>query len=446
MTRFAMMLRRNANRPGGLFLRSGKMIAIGLGGQILLLVSGPLVARMLGVTDRGYLAGLLIWPIMLTAAGSLGLPAACTYFLTREREHHAQILGEACRAAILQALLASILVGIALYVWTRGTPPEVQFGALPAALMLPAGLAIQYSQAVLQGQHRFTAFNVVRILPPALYLLTVVILFAVGERRIFAIVVAWTASYVIAAAVGTWTALRGSHIDWRGAGDLRRPLWRFGLRGYLGALTPIETLKIDQAAAAILLPPAALGLYVVAAAFSNLPRFLSRSVVFIAYPTVSAQVDAAVARRLVWRFFWGTSFLVIVCVVLLVLALPLLLPFFFGHDFASAIPIARILVIGSGLVAMRLILVEGLRGLGRPEISTISELSMYPWLAVGAPLLMHALGIQGLALAVSCGFAISFVAAIAVALWSGVASGRRNYNGRLPEHEARQVPDTDPPT
>ena len=442
--KIAMQSWRDKNGNGRLILKSGQMIVTGLGGQLLLLISGPLVARMLGVTDRGYLAGLIIWPVMFSAVGGLGMPAACTYYLTRDREHSGQILGEVCRTAILQSVFASVLASVALCLWIRGKPPEVQLGVFPALLMVPAGLTLQYATAVLQGQHRFTALNVVRILPAALYALAVVILFALEEQRLFVVVLTWTGAYVIAATAGTWAALRRSGIDWRGARDLRPALWRFGLRGYFGAMSPVETLRIDQAAAAVFFPPTALGLYVVALAFSNLPRFIARSVSLIAYPTVSTQVDDAAARRLIWRFFWGTSFLTSICVFLLEIAMPVLIRFFFGHDFEPAIPIARILVVGAGFAAMRRILGEGLRGLGHPHISTVSELSMYPWLAIGAPLLMFFAGIRGLALAVCVGQAISFATAVVGARSAMASTGPRDDARRSFRQEDPPVPDTEP--
>ena len=55
--------------------------ATGLAGQAALLISGPLLARTLGLDGRGQLAALLLWPNVIALLGTLGLPSAVTYFL-----------------------------------------------------------------------------------------------------------------------------------------------------------------------------------------------------------------------------------------------------------------------------------------------------------------------------------------------------------------------------
>ena len=48
----------------------------GFGGQAVLIISGILAARILGVEGRGYLGLLIIFPIVLCQLGGLGLPQA----------------------------------------------------------------------------------------------------------------------------------------------------------------------------------------------------------------------------------------------------------------------------------------------------------------------------------------------------------------------------------
>src|SRR5262249_5521338 len=50
---------------------SVQTIAAGLGAQAMLLVSGALSARMLGVDGRGALAALMLWPLIVMLLGTL---------------------------------------------------------------------------------------------------------------------------------------------------------------------------------------------------------------------------------------------------------------------------------------------------------------------------------------------------------------------------------------
>jgi len=402
------------------------MVATGLGGQFLLLISGLLVARVLGVTGRGYLAGLSIWPMLLTSLGNLGVPVACTYYLSQHSARARQILGEAYRFAFVQSAILAGFLAIILFLWSRGKPAEVETAVYPMLIMIPAMLGHRYALAVLQGQQRFTAFNILCLLPAALYTFSVVLLFVLGEGRLLPIVLAWVSTTVVAAIASTVVALRYEHLDWRGVPELRRLLMPFGLRGHLGAVSPVDSLPIDQAAVALFLSPAALGLYVVAYAFTNLPRLIAQSVGIVTYPAVAVQQGTRAAWRLLWWSFWGVTLLNIVCTTLLIALMPLLVPLFFGLEFSPAVPIARILLVGTTLVASRRILVEGLRGLGNPGISTIAEVSMYPWLAIGAPLLMLRYGAEGMAVTLAVGYGLSltivFVASLRFASIDGLSS------------------------
>lgn len=402
--------------PHQLLFTSLRMIATGFGGQLLVLISGLLVARVLGVTGRGYFAGLGIWPVLLTSLGNLGIPMACTYYLSQHPAQARQILGETYRFALLQSVILTGLLAIVLFLWSRGKPAEVETAVYPTLIMIPAMLGHKYALAVLQGQQRFTAFNILCLLPTALYTFSVVLLFVLGDGLLLPIVIVWVSTFVVAAVVSTVVALRYERLDWRDGRGLRHQLMTFGLRGHLGTVSPVDSLPIDQAAVALFLSPAALGLYVVAYAFTNLSRIIAQCVGIVIYPTVAARRGTHSAWRLVWWSFGGVTLLNIVCTALLIAVMPLLVPLFFGSEFSPAVPIARILLVGTILAASRRILVEGLCGLGSPGASTIAEVSMYPWLAIGGPLLMLRYGVEGVAVALTVGYGLSLVVAVVVSL------------------------------
>jgi O-antigen/teichoic acid export membrane protein len=401
-----------------------QMVATGFGGQLLLLISGLLVARILGVTGRGYLAGLSIWPMLLASLGNLGIPAACTYYLSQASRQTRQIFGETYRVALVQSVILAGLLAIVFFLWSKGKPVEVETAIYPTLIMIPATLAHQYALAVLQGQQRFAAFTTLCLLPAALYTFSVLLLFILGNACLLLVVITWVSTSVVAAIISTIVALRHEHLDWGGAPELRRQFIAFGLRGHMGAVSPVDSLPIDQAAVALFLSPASLGLYVVGYAFTNLPRLIARCVGVVTYPMVTARQGTPSAWRLIWWSFGGVTLLNIVCTALLFAVTPLLVPLFFGPEFSPAVPIARILLIGTTFVASRRILVEGLRGLGRPGASTLAEVSMYPWLAIGGPLLMLRHGAQGVAIALTIGYGLSLAVAIVTSLRLASKSSR----------------------
>jgi O-antigen/teichoic acid export membrane protein len=388
--------------------------------QLCLLVSGPLVARMLGVDGRGYLAGLTLWPLVISLLGGLGVPVGCTYFLSQRPADRRRILGEVYRIALVQAAVLTAIAALVLFAWSSGRPPEVRIAAYPLLVLLPAMLAHQYAMGVLQGQHRFRAFNVLRLLPPALYAAAVAALFVTGHRGLVAVAVVSVVAFALPAAMSTALALARERPDWRRIPGFRRELLAFSLRGHLGAVSPVDSLRVDQAAVALFLSPATMGLYVVAYAFTNLPRFLADAAGKVAYPAVVRHAGTARGTRLVWRFFWAVTLVNVPLAIFLVAVMPWLVRLFFGAEFAGAVPIARVLLVGTTAVASRRILVEGLRGLGRPAVSTVSEVAMYPWLLAAAPVGIARWGATGLAGVLAVGYALSLAVALVSTLeWHG---------------------------
>jgi O-antigen/teichoic acid export membrane protein len=126
--------------------------------------------------------------------------------------------------------------------------------------------------------------------------------------------------------------------------------------------------------------PAVLGVYVVAVAFTNLPRFLGQSIGIVAYPTIANSPDPLESRRRLRRFTLLTAAASLVIVAALEVTAGWLVPFCFGDEFHGAVPLVRILVVAAALTAIRRVLTEGLRGQGAPGIGSIAEL--IAWVAL----------------------------------------------------------------
>ena len=407
--------KHKANKSLTLLQATTQSIVAGVGGQLLLLISGPLVARILGVEGRGYLAALYVWPGMLAALGTLGIPVACSYFLNSEPGQAARILGAVYRIAIGQVVILTAILGAFLCWWGRGKPEEVQFAIYPTLLIIPAGLAQEYALAVLQGNQRYSAFNSMRLLPALLYAICVFVLFLLHENRLSVVVILWVSTFLLAGATTTIVALRQTRIDWNIQPDLRRRIRKFGMHGHIGAIAPVDGLRLDQLAASIFLAPAALGIYVVGYAFTNLPKFISQSAAMVAYPEIAKRKGFAEKERLVSKYFWGVTFTNCAIAAILIAAMPFLVTLFFGKEFLASVSIAQILLVGTTFAASRRILVEGLRGHGYPQVSSLAEVSMYPWLLTGGAVLMWVYGVKGLAIGVTIGYALSL--AVALVIW-----------------------------
>jgi O-antigen/teichoic acid export membrane protein/O-antigen ligase len=418
----------------------GTLAASG-GLQLIVIVSGVLVARSLGPEDRGYLALLIVISTVCAIAGMLGLPAAATYYIAREPSHARRIASSLAGVGTAQLAAVFVIQAAALAAVVHSEPPRVQLAAAISLLLPPGILALSFGVAIIQGQRRFTAYNVLRIGPSTAYVVGVVIVFALNATSLVLFMALWAAVNFVGGFIAMVVAARG--LPERTEEDTapsRSQMLRFGLKAFLGSLSPVDVVRLDQAVVGLFLTPVALGLYVVAQALANLPRVVATSIGAVAYPQVAAEGDRASARRVMWRFFFLGLGLSALVVGVLVLVAGELITFFFGGEFAEATAIAQILLLASLFMAGRRVLTDGVNGLGYPVYGTIAEVASWIVLLPGLAILLPWLGAEGVALALAVSWGASFLLLLLLALAAGRPAGARRSRLAQPIRRLAALP------
>ncbi len=389
-------------------------VATGLLGQLVTIVSGIIVARALGVEGRGYLALFVIFPIAISYLGSLGIPHSVTYYTASGEISSDTVRYIFLRFFPLQGMILLLLHVLVLELYVEGMLADIRMAGYVTILVIPFILAQHYGMALVQGVGKFFLFNVLRLIVPVTYTIAVLIIFIFEFSDLRIILAAWVLSNILSGSVAFYVAI--THIEGICNKNTKsvsfKAIVNFGVKGLFGSVTPLESFRLDHVLAGFLMSPAMLGLYVVGQAFSNLPQFIARSAGMVVYPVVAKKAGEIGKKKLVWRFFWFVTFFNIIITTLLILTLPYLLPFLFGDDFGDAIVLGQILLVGTVVAASRRIFVEGLRGIGVPHVSTVAEISMYPWLAIGIPLLIVWYENIGLAIGVTIAYFISLIVAL----------------------------------
>jgi O-antigen/teichoic acid export membrane protein len=385
-------------------------VAAGIAIQLTLVVTGIVVARTLGPENRGHLALLTLVAAILWTVGPLGIPAALGYTVARVPDRAADIIRRLSRAAAVRGIAATVMSAVLLALLTAGRPGYVQAGALVVLVVVPSVIVQQYGLSVLQGLRCFTAFNVLRVVPNAAFAVSATALVLANRGGFIEIALAWGISRSVFAPVTLVTARRRADAAQTGDGEIPSTSWmlRFGRRAFFGSSPPVETYRLDQSVVALFLPPVALGIYVVALAFTNLPRFIARSVGAVASPTAASRSSRDHARRTMWRFFWIGIPLYLPVIAGLWLLAPELVRFFFGEEFADAAPITRLLLVAVALYCGRRVLTDAARGAGYPGVGSVAEIvalvSVIPLFGAFVPLW----GTRGVAYALIGSSAIAF--------------------------------------
>jgi O-antigen/teichoic acid export membrane protein len=394
---------------------AAETVLAGVVGQAFLVISGILVARILGPEKRGYLALLVLFPVILSQLGSLGLPQAATYFIAMNRDDVRIIYSRLKVPILVQVLVLVIIHLVIVSLYVRHGSQEVLLAGYLSLAVIPGMLTQQYGLAILQGCQMYRPFNVMRLMPAIMYAILILSIFLARVASLSSITFVWVCSYIIAGLFAAYFATyRGLKLA--GNRDKERSyslpkMLKFGLKGLLGTVSPMQNFRIDQLVAGLFLSPAALGLYVVGQAFTNLVRFIAQSASMVEYPAVVANGSNKTAKQLIRRFFVGVSILNGVVVLALIALMPILVTFLFGKAFSGSIPIARLLLLGAYFESLRRILVEGMRGMGKPEVSTWAEFSMYPFFAILAPILISHYGLIGLSVTVILCYFLSLLVA-----------------------------------
>jgi O-antigen/teichoic acid export membrane protein len=409
------------SEPGGRRrLRSDAALAIatGLAIQAVIIITGTLVARMLGPDGRGYLAALILWPWAITLFGNLGVPSAITYCIARDPSSSRTVARWGLGLALPQAVVLTALQALWLLVILDGDPAQVRTAGWLTLALVPALLAQQYGLGLLQGHLRLRLFNGLRLLPWALYALGVAALFAVGEDAIVPIIAVLLAAFWASGTACLVSGLRFSRGEEAPSVD-RRFLVSFGLRGLGTSFSAVNVFRPDQVVLALFLAPADLGLYVVGLAFTNLPYFIAKSVGLITFPWVASRTEQADARRTMWSLTWLTTGIAAVLVAGLAAVAHWLVPLFFGNDFSDAVTVTYIVLPGMIFLSARRVLAEGLKGRGYPLAGTLSELLSLAWVAAALAVLVPLWDIYGAAIALSSSYVASLLFLLVLAARHG---------------------------
>jgi O-antigen/teichoic acid export membrane protein len=286
-----------------------------------------------------------------------------------------------------------------------------------------------YGKAILQGQGRYMAFNLLRNAVVVFYLAGLGIVLASGRSGLIEFTAAWVAANVLSGALALLVALRGNRPPSTTRSTSRGDLFRFGLKGYLASLSPVTTFRLDQALIGLFLAPRALGLYVAALAFTHLPEIIARGVGMIALPHV-ASLGGSGRRRDIRMFFVVTTALTGAVTVVLEIGAGWLVPLFFGADFEGSITIARILLVGSFLWGVRRIITDTASGSGRPILGSLAELVSWIVICPALVLFLPLWGVTGVAAAMTLSSAVSLIVLVALVIRADRRGGAREHGRR----------------
>jgi O-antigen/teichoic acid export membrane protein len=362
----------------------------------LSLVSGSLAARLLGVSGRGELAAIQLWPTFLAGFSILGLSEAIIYFTAKEPQHAGNYLVSAMGLTVLASVPFMGIGYIVLPLFLASQSPEVIAASRICLLMIPIYSIVGLPFQTLRGRNDMVIWNLIRLAQTSIWICVLLFIGISGKNSPEAAALGYLWIYAILCLPVLYVVSKRVPGPYRFERRLWRPLLRFGLPSVATSIPVTLNLRLDQLLMAAFLSPQVLGLYVVAVAWAGVVSPLLNAFSIVIFPQVASR-SAPVERT--HTFIKGVHLTVLtglsMTIPLMVLT-PFALPWIFGDDFTEAIPAALILICAGVISNINNTLGEGIRGFGKPTVVLVSEctglvitvlalfLLLKPWGIVGA--------------------------------------------------------------
>jgi len=372
--------------------------------------TGIMCARALQPVGRGELAAMILWPVFLASALTLGVPSALTFQLRSNPEKRADLLGAALLLATLTGIFGAIIGLLFMYSWIPRYSPRVILFARIFLFNTPISAIFLIGRAALESRGDFKTSNKLLIASPALILCCLTILWATKTLTPFTAAL----SYVLAGiAPFLWMMghlrelFRPSLCSF---GESTRQLVKYGIRAYGIDLCGTMSLYVDQALVVRMLQPEIMGTYVVALSLSRMLNAFHASVVMVLFP-IAVGRPAHEVHEMTSRAARMSTLLTTMIAIGAAYFGPILLSLLYGRAYIGATKVLRILVLEAVLSGATLVLSQAFMALERPGVVTALQVT---GLLLTLPLmfvLVPKLGIvgAGLALLVSTSCRLLFV-------------------------------------
>ena len=367
--------------------------------QLANIVSGVLIARMLGPEGRGELAAVFLWPLIIATVGRLGINEAITYFAASGRcslrALHVTSMG-------FLAVMCPIMVAAGFLLYPAifsGYRAEVLWISLVFLSFIPLNLITICQQSLFRGAMMLTEFNVLRTLVHINFAVGVVLIWQFGQSSVFNAALAMLAANASVVVLGSLLLARRGMFLGRLERVVAKDLLVYGAKVHYGDLGQFVGERLGQALISLLLAAAELGFYTVALTIARGSLLLAETAEMLALPRIAAQQSAAGKAEMLGAFMKGMLVLTIPGSVVLMVVTPWILENLFGAEFLPAVWTVNMLILANIPLAGKLLFAAGYLAHDRAVLVGNAETVAVVVLGVLLAVLLPTMGILGAALA-----------------------------------------------
>lgn len=369
---------------------------------LLALLTGPVVARVLGPEGRGDIAAVVAPATILTWVLSLGLPNAAAYYVDPVPE--GRLLGTTTVFGLAVGGPVCAVLWFVCPTYLQGYSAETVTWARAFLLYLPFSIG---TQAALEIRRRRAAdlwWNCWRSSPIVFSAIGIVALGLLGRLTLATAF----ASYFIGGLIPTVFLITRliATPDIQPSPRTLRHILPYGWRAMGTIVASSVTARLDQVVLAGFVRPRELGLYAVAVTAASVTSPLSTGVTQALFGHLRDEESASLAASRFGRTLWITTLISAVVAAVIGWLAPVTLRVVFGRSFEGAATALRVLLPGS--VAYNMLTVMGTKFYsdGRPGVAARGALLGGVVTVGGLVVAIPTLGIEGAAAVTSVAFVL----------------------------------------
>jgi O-antigen/teichoic acid export membrane protein len=395
-------------------------------------LTGVVLARALTTSERGLMALVMTFPMIVASFAHLGLSQANIYLVGRKKQDAAMVFGNALVIAIVAGLLCVVILNLvkdfALPTVLKGLPPEYW---LPLILLVPALLIDIVTLSTLRARQLFGLYNLRRLVTSVSMFIGFVIVLVIGRGGLLAATSVYIAITIFMVVFSLILVKKEVTLTLTFNRRLTGALLRFGSKSYLQNLVGVLNYRLGIFLLAYYLGPEQVAFYAVAAALAEVAWYFPNSVGVVLFPRLS-KVPPEEMHRITARVCRDTLTITGIIVVGMLAASWLFVPLVYGAPYrASVLPL---LILLPGVISMGIfkVLTRNFTSRNRQQISILASSVALALIISLNLILIPRWGVEGAAFASTIGYTaagmvlLTFFLRDSKLLWQEVLLPRRS--------------------
>jgi O-antigen/teichoic acid export membrane protein len=376
---------------------------------VLNLITGILIARVLGPDGRGAVTAAIAAPPILSWIFEMGGGAAAVYYQSRHPADAGRLIST-WLVMFLPLAIAGIATGEAVLPHLLAAQSD---HTLLLARILMLTLVVVFlgdlMYGINTGDQDFTFYNLMRIVQPLAIAAAYGTLWPLGLLNVTTAVATNAGAVALTTAMVTIRVLRRHGLGRPSFAIGRTTLW-YGLRAHSMYTASLVNARLDLLIIPAFIGAASVGLYSVATNVSWIVVIVSGGVATVVFPTAAARGPEG-CHAIVKSLYATLAVASLIAATIAAFA-NIGVRLLYGSAFSGSVESLRILLVGAVMWAGAGTVCAGLYALNRPFTAAIAQLSAAAITVTGLTLFLQRGGIRAAAIVSTVAYTIVFVIAL----------------------------------